>query len=79
MTPDQVDKLAQLMGNRSISEVLRRPYRHFTPWWEQHNGVIQRARTIDIIVRKDGREYHIEGDFLKIIARALASEVERAE
>lgn len=30
------------------------------------------AHTIDIIVRKDGKEYRYEGDFLKDVARALA-------
>lgn len=29
------------------------------------------ASTIDIIVRKDGKEYRYEGDFLKDVAREL--------
>lgn len=33
------------------------------------------AHTIDIIVRKDGKEYHYEGDFLKDIAREIAPRV----
>ena len=37
-------------------------------WQEQR---FRSASSIDIIVRKDGREYRYEGDFLKEIARAL--------
>jgi hypothetical protein len=37
-------------------------------WQRQH---FRNARSIDIVCRKDGREYRYEGDFLKEIARAL--------
>jgi hypothetical protein len=37
--------------------------------WRRQN--FRSARTIDIVCRKDGREYRYEGDFLKDIARAL--------
>jgi hypothetical protein len=37
-------------------------------WQKQH---FRSAYTIDIVCRKDGREYRYEGDFLKDVARAL--------
>lgn len=42
-------------------------------WWHEKNGIVQRAHTIDIVVRKDGREYRIESDFLKQVASSLIS------
>lgn len=43
----------------------------FIPWWRKQGGIIQRARIIDIIARKDGQDYRIEGDFLRDVARLL--------
>jgi hypothetical protein len=37
-------------------------------WGQQR---FRAAHTIDIIVRKDGKEYRYEGDFLKDVARVL--------
>jgi hypothetical protein len=37
--------------------------------WQRQN--FRSARTIDIVCRKDGREYRYEGDFLKDVARVL--------
>ena len=42
-----------------------------TPWYYQHNGVIQRRHECDIKIRKDAREYWCEGDFLSHTARYL--------
>jgi hypothetical protein len=38
---------------------------------------VTRAHTIDIVVRKDGIERHLEGDFLKVLFRNLRGEGEK--
>lgn len=43
----------------------------FTPWYHQHNGVIQRRKSADLKVRKDGQDYWMEADFLDQTARLM--------
>jgi hypothetical protein len=53
------------MDNDTLLEALNPNH---SRWKERR---LRAAHEIDIIVRKDGREYRYEGDFLKDVARAL--------